>query len=320
MTGAGRASLVADLKRERETGATSEGPTDTRASGDGAIWAALGAFFLWGVLPVYWKQFHGVSAWEVIAHRVVWSLAVLWMVLPLRGRMGQYLGALRSVRSTAIYFASGALLSANWLTFVYAVERDRIVEASLGYFLNPLFSVALGALVLGERLRPAQWLAVGLATLGVGVQVVALGSLPWVSLALAGTFALYGLLRKQGPLGALTGLAVETTLMAPAALVFMIWMHGKGAGVFALAGWEERAWAVSTGVVTTAPLLLFATAARRLPLSTIGVCQYVAPSLQLAVGVALYGEPFGGARVAAFACIWAGLAVFTADGYRRSRR
>ncbi|MGH8021491.1 MAG: EamA family transporter RarD [Opitutaceae bacterium] len=293
---------------------------DSRHSGSATgIWAALGAFFLWGVLAIYWKQFEAVPPVEVIAHRVVWSLVLVLAILPLRGRMGQFCAAFRSGRMAGLYFVSGALLTLNWLTFVYAVQRGQIVDASLGYFLNPLFSVALGALVLRERLGPVQWIAVALAAVGVLVQIAWNGSLPWVSLVLAGTFALYGLLRKQGPLGSLTGLAVETALVAPLAIGYLVWMHAAGGGVLFRGTGADHAWAISTGVVTTIPLLLFATAARRLPLTTVGLCQYLAPTLQLAIGVILYAEPFGAGRSIAFVFIWAGLVLYTIDGLRRSR-
>jgi len=283
------------------------------------IWAAVGASFLWGVLAIYRKQLEEVPAVEVIAHRVFRSFWFLLAILPFRGWMRQFLSALRNPRVAALYLVSGLLLTVNWLTFFHAVQQRRIVDASLGYFLNPLFSIALGALVLQERLRSVQWMAVAFAAAGVLVQLALLGSLPWVSLVLATTFAFYGLLRKQGSLGALTGQALETALIAPFAAAYLAWMSSRGEGVLGNSGWETHGWVASTGIVTANPLVLFATAARTLPLTTIGLCQYLAPSLQLAVGTLLYAEAFGAGRLLAFAFIWAGLAIYTVDGVRRGR-
>jgi chloramphenicol-sensitive protein RarD len=315
-------SETAELARKDTTqsAAAQPAPGATHASRGAGTAAALAAFLLWGILPVYWKGLQGVEAVEVIAHRVVWSFLFLLVVLPLRGLFRQFLEALHTPRLSGLHLLSGLLLSVNWLTYVWAVSTAQIVESSLGYFLNPLFNVLLGFVVLRERLRPVQWAAVALAAAGVSVQLVQHGRLPWIALVLATSFAVYGLLRKQSPLGPLTGLGVETALVFPLALAFLVSRELASTGAFGHVGAGQNLLLAGTGVVTAVPLLFFAVGARALPLATVGLLQYVAPSAQFALGVFAYGEPFGGARVISFGLIWAGLVVFTADGLRRGFR
>jgi chloramphenicol-sensitive protein RarD len=263
---------------------------------------------------------HDVPATEVIAHRVVWSLGFLLLVLRWRGRLGQFRDALRSPRFVALYFTSGALLAVNWLTYIWAVLSGQIVEASLGYFLVPLCNVALGLLVLHERLRVAQWIAVALAAAGVLNELAHLGRLPWVALVLAVSFAFYGLLRKRGPLGPLTGLAVETTVLAPIAVGFILWRQLGGVGALGAVSVTEHVLLLSAGVVTAVPLLLFATGVRLLSLTSLGLFQYLSPTVQLLLGVFVYGESFGRDRAASFALIWAALALYSIDGVLAGRR
>ena len=285
-----------------------------RAAG---AWAAAGAFLLWGVFPLYWKRLHGISPFELIAHRVVWSLVLLVGLIRLRHSSGAFIAALRNSRVCALYLLSGVLLAANWLIYVWAVNANHIVETSLGYFLNPLCNVALGFLVLRERLRPLQWTAVACAAAGVIVQLVELGRLPWIALGLAGTFSLYGLLRKQGPLGPVAGLGLETLLLAPIAAAFLVWRGFTGEGALGHVGTEQQVLIIGTGIVTSVPLLLFARAAHALPLSLLGVFQYLAPSVQFLIGVLVYHEPLGRTQVTSFVLIWIGLALFTIDSLRR---
>jgi len=296
--------------------ATDENHPAIRASGATGAWAAVGAFSLWGVLPVYWKSLHGIAAIELIAHRVVWSLVLLLVLVRLRGRGPQFRAALRNPRICGLYLLSGALLAANWLIFVWAVNAGHIIESSLGYFLNPLCNVALGFFLLRERLRPLQWTAVAFAAAGVAVQLVQLGRLPWIALSVASTFAFYGLLRKRGPLGPVAGLGLETLLLVPLAAGFLLWRASTGAGALGHVNVTQHVLVLSTGVITTVPLLLFASAAHALPLSTLGVFQYLAPSGQFLLGVLLYHEVFGRAQATSFALIWCGLAIFTLDGLR----
>ncbi len=290
------------------------------ASRSTGTWAAVGAFVLWGVLPVYWKRLHGIAETELIAHRVVWSLLLLVILVRMRGRAPQFRGALRNPRVVGVYATSAALIAANWLIYVWAVNAGEIVQASLGYFLNPLCNVALGALVLRERLRTWQWIAFALAGAGVAVQLVQLGRLPWVALSLAFSFALYGLLRKRGPLGPVAGLSLEMLLLAPFAVGFLVWRGAIGDAALGRVEAVQEILILSAGVITCVPLLLFATAARALPLSVLGVIQYLAPSLQFLLGVFVYHETFGRAQAGSFALIWLGLIVFTADSLRIGRR
>lgn len=286
----------------------------------GAYIAGASAFLLWGIFPIFWKIFAGIPPLELIAHRVTWTVVFLLIVVPLRGRLTLYLQAVRSPRQLGLYLLTGSLLACNWLTFVYAVLSNQILESSLGYFLTPLVNVFLGLVVLRERLRLWQWCAVALAAAGVLVQVIQLGRLPWIALVLATSFGGYGLLRKQGPLGPLTGLAMETTALAPFAVGFIVFLSATGADTaWDVARGQQTALFLS-GAITAIPLLLFATAARSLPLTSVGLLQYLTPSVQLLVGVFVYDEPFEGALVASFALIWVGLTVYSADGVRQGMR
>jgi chloramphenicol-sensitive protein RarD len=284
---------------------------------------ALAAYVLWGVFPIYFKQVQSVPALEVLAHRMLWSLAFVALLLAvLRGR--GWARALWARRATLAPFVPSALLvSVNWLIFIWAVSAGHIVDASLGYFINPLLTVLLAALLLRERLRPAQWAAVALATAGVLWLTWTAGRPPWIGLALAASFALYGLLKKRAPLGALEGLAVETALLAPLALAWLLWLvaHGQSAFGAALSAGDLAliGWLLLAGPVTAVPLLLFSAGAQRIPLATLGLLQYVGPTLQLIIGVWLYHEPFGGARAVGYAVIWVALAIFSIDGLRQWR-
>jgi len=280
---------------------------------------ALAAYGSWGVVPAFWKQLGHVPALEVLAHRVAWGFLVFAILLRARGGVGALATALRTRRLVALLALSSALLAINWLTFIYAVATARILETSLGYFLNPTFSVLLGLLVMGERLRRTQWLAVVLAAAGVLQLVLEAREPPWIALVLATTFGLYGLVRKTAPVAALPGSTLEAGLALPAALAYLAVLWWSGAATFGRADPATALWLAATGIVTAAPLLWFAGAARRLPLSTIGVLQYLAPSGQLLLAVLLYGEPFTALHARSFACIWAGVAVFAADGWRDRR-
>jgi chloramphenicol-sensitive protein RarD len=288
-------------------------PTSTR---DG-IAAALGAYTLWGLVPIFFKQFGSVPAIEIIAHRVVWSLLLVAALLIVAGRLPAVWQAARDPRILARAALAAALVMSNWLVFVWAVNAGRILETSLGYFITPLVSILLGVAVLGERLRGRQWIAVGCACLGVALEGWRIGSLPWVSLALAATFGSYGLLRKQLPLDAAGGLLLETACAAPFAMVYLVWLGNEGN----FGSEVSMTWLlIATGPVTAIPLLLFAIGARRLPLATLGFLQYTAPSLSFLVAIFFYGETMGLARLLAFAAIWAGLALYSADLVLQRRR
>jgi chloramphenicol-sensitive protein RarD len=228
--------------------------------------------------------------------------------------------ALRSRIALQWHALSGTLLTINWLVYVWGVNHGHVLETSLGYFLVPLVNVALGRLVLKERLRPAQWIAIGCAAVGVGLMLIQVGHPPWIALTLAATFGMYGLLRKKSPLGPLTGLGLETLLLAPFALAFLFWQQHTGAGALGRVSLGEHVLLVSVGVVTAVPLLLFAYGARRIRLSTLGLLQYIAPTVQFTLGVWVFHEPFSRDRAAAFVFIWCGLALYTADNLWAQRR
>ena len=284
------------------------------------LWYGVAAYAIWGVTPVFWKLLDGVPVLQQTGHRVVWSVPVLGAAVVLLGRRDRMRDAMRDRRTLALTALAGTLLITNWGVFVWAIASEQIVEASLGYFINPLLSVALGVLVLGERLRRPQAVAVGLAALGVVYMTVSLGELPWVSLVLAGTFAVYGLIKKH-PLASspLEGLLGETSIGAVPALTLLVVVGLRGEGAFGV-DVCDTALLVAAGVVTAAPLLLFGAAAQRIPLSTVGLLQYLAPSLQFALGVAAYGEPIVAGQLVGFAFVWSALIVFTADNYRGLRR
>ena len=278
---------------------------------DGIV-AAIAAYLIWGLVPIFFKQLTTVPAGEIIAHRVVWSLLVMTAILAFsRGFQDAWKIAREPARLFRIAIAS-ALVMGNWLTFVYGVNAGRILETSLGYFILPLFNVALGVIVLKERLRSLQWLAVALATMGVALEAVSLGELPWISLVLASTFGVYGLLRKQLPLDAASGLFLETACITPFALVYLAWLAFDGHASFGLVPYRDGL-LIASGAITAIPLLLFAIGARRLPLNVMGFLQYLAPTLSFLVAVFVYGEPMNSVRLTSFALIWIGLAVFTVD-------
>ena len=285
----------------------------------GALYALL-AFGIWGLYPLYLRELASVSSLEIVLHRSTWSLVFLLGVLTLLRRWA-WLGALlKSPRQMLMPLASGLLLALNWLLYVHAVQSAQVVEASLGYFINPLLSVCLGVVVLRERLKPVQWVAVGFASAGVLWLTWHTGRLPWLGLALAATFAVYGLLRKTSTLGPLEGLTLETLLIAPVVLPWLVGLTATGTGSLSTASPQLGIWLVLAGPLTAVPLMLFAAAARRLKLATLGLFQYLSPSLQLAVGVVVFGEPFDGQRLAGFVLIWTGLAAYTAHALAASRR
>jgi chloramphenicol-sensitive protein RarD len=281
----------------------------------GALYALL-AFGIWGLYPLYLRELASVSSLEIMLHRSAWSLVFLLGVLALLRRWA-WLGALlKSPRQMLMPLASGLLLALNWLLYVYAVQSAQVVEASLGYFIN----VCLGVVVLRERLKRIQWVAVAFAAAGVIWLTWHTGRLPWLGLALAATFAVYGLLRKTSVLGPLEGLTLETLLIAPLVLPWLGLITWSGQGALDTGSSSLVFWLVMAGPLTAVPLMLFAAAARRLKLATVGLFQYLSPSLQLAIGVAIFGEPFDGQRLAGFVLIWTGLLVYTAHSLALSRR
>lgn len=281
--------------------------------------AAFSCYFIWGIVPLYWKQLQAVDARELIAHRLVWSLVFLLAVVAWRSGLAELRSALSTARGIAFNLLSGALLTVNWLVYVWGVNHGHVIECSLGYFLVPLINVALGRLLLRETLRPAQGVAIVLAAAGVALLVAQVGHVPWIALTLAASFGFYGLLRKQSPLGSLTGLTVETMLLAPLAALFLAWRHHTGEGALGTVDAPTTLLVLSTGIVTAIPLLLFAYGARRLRFTTLGLLQYAAPTCQFLLGWLVYGEVFTREHAWAFALIWAGLGFYSGDAFHAQR-
>lgn len=284
----------------------------------GALAAASG-FLFWGLVPVYWKQMQSVSAFELIAHRIVWSLVFLLGVIAWQGRFAAVRDTFRNGRLLGLNLLSSVLLTANWTVYVWAVNSGHVIESSLGYFLVPLVNVALGSLLFHERLRPLQWMAIGCATLGVGLLLVRLGQVPWIGLSIAGTWAGYGLLKKKSALGAITGLGVETLLLFPLAVAALLWWHHTGAGALGRVDVRLHVYVLSVGVITALPLLMFAYGAQRIRLTTLGLLQYLAPSVQFLIGLLVYHEPFDSSRMLAYGVIWGGLVLYSADSFWAQR-
>jgi len=278
----------------------------------------VAAYALWGLFPLFWPLLRPAGDVEVLAHRVLWSLVLLLVVLQVTRGWGAVRASDRGSRVRLVVAA--LLLTGNWGTYIYGVNSGQVVETSLGYFINPLVSVALGVVVLGERLRAQQQVAVGIAVVAVGVLTVANGRPPWIALVLAFSFGTYGLLKKQAGVGAVPSLAIETLAVGPIALGYLLLLAATGEGTFTTSGPDHTALLMASGVVTAVPLLLFGAAATRVPLTTLGVLQYLAPVLQLLVGLAVRHEPFGPARQLGFALVWVALAVFTYDLVRHRRR
>lgn len=280
----------------------------------------LCAYLMWGLFPLYFRLLEAAGAVEIVLHRIVWSLvACCVMVTVVRGW-----ATVRSAtrRQVLLLAAAAAVISVNWGVFIWAVNAGQVVEASLGYFINPLVSVLLGVLVLGERLRRVQWAAVGIAASAVGVLTFDYGRPPWIAIALAASFGSYGLLKNRvgRGVGALPGLTVETAVLAPLALGGLVWLGVTGRSTATAEGPGLVLLLMASGVLTALPLLLFAGAARRVPLSTIGLLQYITPVMQLLIGVLLFGEPMPPLRLAGFALVWVALAVFSVDGLRSAGR
>ena len=283
------------------------------------IWYGLAAYAMWGLFPIYWKWLHEVPALQVIGHRVSWSFILLVVVILLSRQWAPFRSAVMAPGIIGIYAIAGVLLSINWLVYVWGVNSGFIIETSLGYFINPLISVLLGVLFLHERLRTMQWVPVGLAAAGVLYLTFTYGRLPWIALSLAVSFGVYGLVKKIAPLGSLYGLTLETALVFPIALLYLAFVQFQGTGAFLHQGLPTDLLLIGTGAVTSIPLLMFASAARQIPLTMIGVLQYIAPTLQFLIGVFLYHEPFDHTRLIGFSLVWVALIIFWLENYLASR-
>lgn len=285
------------------------------------IIAALGAFGIWAIFPVYFNLFGSdVSPWEILLHRVIWALVFLVGFVLVFKRVGRVLALLKRPKIMLALACSALVLGANWATFIWAVTHAEILQSSLGYYINPLLNVFLGYCFLGERLHPLQRLAVAIAAAGVLISLAGYGQIPWLALMMAGCFGLYGLIRKQVDIDSITGLLVETLMMLPITVVWLAVMTMRAETTFLQAGLTVDLLLIGGGLLTILPLLLFVVAAKRLRLATVGLMQYIAPTCHFLFGVFLYGEPFTAADAVTFGCIWAGLALYTADMWVWRRR
>ena len=283
------------------------------------VLSGLGAYALWGLFPLYFPLLEPAGGLEIVAHRVLWSLLFVGILLTVLRRWSQVRALITDRRRVLVLGGAAVLIAVNWTVFVYGVNSGHVVETSLGYFINPLVSVLLGVVVFSERLRPLQWTAVAIAGVAVAVLTIDYGRPPWIALSLALSFGLYGLMKKLVRVEAAPGLFVETALVAiPAAVVIGV-LHADGHGSFGAAGAGHALLLVSSGIATAVPLLLFAAATRRIPLSSVGLLQYVTPLMQLSIGVFVDGEPMPPARLVGFAIVWVALAVFTVDSVRSAR-
>jgi chloramphenicol-sensitive protein RarD len=279
---------------------------------------AITAYGIWGIFPVYWKWLHEVPAFQITNHRVVWSFVLLTGLLLVR-KQWQTMRTLTTWHSCSRYAIAALLIAANWLIFIWAVNAGHVVEVSLGYFINPLLSVLIGVVVLRERLRPWEWVPIGIATIGVAYLTIWYGGLPWISLSLALTFALYAFVKKTAPLNPLYGMTLETgALMIPAS-AYLLFCQFNGSGAFLHESLRNDLLLIGCGIVSTAPLLLFASAAQRIPLSLIGVLQYITPILQFLLGVVVYNEPFSHHQLIGFSIIWLALFIFGAGNLLKQK-
>jgi chloramphenicol-sensitive protein RarD len=292
----------------------------TPPSGDSAagFGFAISAYLLWGVLPLYLKALDHIPAVEIIAHRVIWSVPIAGLLLVILGRTDDLRRALASPRMVGMAALTAALISLNWGVYVWAIANDRALDAALGYYINPLFSVALGSVILREWLAPLQWIAVALAAAAVAVLTIYNGSLPWVALVLMGSFGFYAFLRKTLPIGPNQGFLLEVLLLSPPALAYMIWLGPTGH--FLSTGLSDTALLLGCGLVTAIPLILYANGAKRLKLSTIGILQYIVPTMLFLIAVFMFDEPFGPARAIAFPLIWLALILYAASMISMARR
>ncbi len=294
-------------------------PEEKRRAEIGTL-SAVGAFLIWGLSPVYFKWLKAVPPFEILMHRMVWSFFFLVPIILVSGQGREFRSALKVKNTMGILLGTTLLVSINWFVFIWAINNDQILQTSLGYYINPLINVLLGRVFLGERLRPAQTVAVGLAAAGVGYLTVQFGRVPWVSLTLAISFGLYGLIRKVAPVSALVGLALETMLMCAPALAFLFYLNATGRGAFLHLGLRIDLLLMAACLVTALPLLLFTEGARRIHLSTIGILQYIAPSSTFLLAVFLYREPFSTAKLLTFILIWSALVIYSVDSVRGFRQ
>lgn len=283
------------------------------------IWSGIAAYSMWGFFPIYWKLLQQVPALQLLGHRIGWSFILLTAYIMAAGQWQAFRSTAFKPKTLGIYAVAGVLLSVNWLIYVWGVNAGFIIETSLGYFINPLFSVLLGVVFLRERLRPAQWIPVALATIGVIFLTATYGRLPWIALSLAFSFGIYGFVKKLSPLGSVHGLTLETGIVFPLALIYLALAQSNGTGAFLHEGLRVDLLLIGAGVVTTIPLLMFASAAKQIPLNMVGILQYLAPTIQFLIGVFVYHEPFDTTRLIGFSIVWLALIIFWVENFMAKR-
>lgn len=279
---------------------------------------ALAAYIMWGLLPIYWKAFTEVGAWEILSHRIIWSVVFVAFLVTVTARWNKLKQAIPDTKSKLAILACSILISINWVIYIWAVNNNNIVEASLGYYINPLVNVFLGVFFLKERLSKLQWAAISLAALGVLIMTVSYGQFPWVSITLAVSFGIYGLTKKKVKVDTIVGLSLETFVVLPLALIYLFAFQQGGEALNVLSGWQLALLTLS-GVATALPLLFFAEGVKRLPLSTISFVQYLSPTISLFIGVWLYNEEFSAIEMASFGLIWSALVLYTIQLMRKSK-
>ncbi len=283
------------------------------------IFLAIAAYTMWGIAPIYFKSLQDVPPFEVLTHRILWSFVFLSFILFFTKGFKQLLALKKEPKRLAMLCVSAVVIAGNWLLFIWAVNTGHMLDASLGYFINPLFNVFLGMVFLNERFRKLQWFAVSLAFMGVGIQLITFGSIPWIALLLASSFGTYGLLRKKVQVGAALGLFVETAILFPVAAIYLLMIADTSSSDLFSNTWDLNALLFAAGIITTVPLLCFNGAATRLKLSTLGFFQYLGPTLMFILAVTLYKEPLTADKATTFAFIWAALMVFIFDAIKKSR-
>ena len=281
---------------------------------------AISAYVLWGLLPLFWKILEDVPAFQILCHRISWSLVFLLFIQIVRKNFNWLKSAFKNKRTVITFFTTSVLLSANWFTYIWAVNNGRTIEASLGYFINPLLSVMLGVFFLRERPDRWSWIAISLAFIGIIYTIIVYGSVPWVALVLAGSFSIYGLLRKQAVLNSIQGLTFETLLLFLPATAMLIYFEIKGIGSFGHVSLTKNFYLFFAGVATSIPLILFATAARRIELTTLGILQYIAPTLQLFIGLFIFKEDLSRSNLIGFSFVWVALIIYTINNILVNRR
>ena len=292
----------------------------TKKSAGLGVMLAASAFLMWGLFPIYFKQVADVPAVEVLSHRILWSVGFVVILLTINRRWRAVRTAFFDRKIVAALTLSALIITVNWGVFIWAIGNDRVLESSLGYFINPLVSVVLGVVVLGERLRAIQWAAVALAAAGVAFQMIGVGQFPWVALTLAVTFGFYGLIRKVVKIDPVSGLFVETLILSPFALLYLVMLAIDGVGAFGATGWRLDGLLALSGIITALPLILFVAGAQRIRLSTLGLLQYIVPTSHFVLAVFVYHEPFTTANLVTFGCIWLALAIYSFDSARREMR